>query len=78
MLKPGVPMGLSSARVTGPVTYMAQDGSLHAVPVGPCLVDLQEETPAEIIWGDSGEHCALLAPEALRQAQESGYLTVLA
>lgn len=66
-----------SARITGPVTYFAESGQQHHIPMGPCLVEHEGGRSVDIIWGEQGQSSAALPVEALTAAQASGTLVLL-
>jgi hypothetical protein len=66
-----------TARVTGPVPYLAADGKAGNIPLGPCLVEQLGDQLANIIWGDSGQVSAALALEDLKVAEAQGHLVLL-
>jgi hypothetical protein len=65
------------ARITGPVSYRADGGSTHRIPLGPCLVEMLDDRLIDIIWGAKGQRCAALAREEVEAAQDCGYLVLL-
>jgi hypothetical protein len=71
-----------SARITGPVSYLAEGGHLHHIPVGPCLIEAVAGAAAEgraidIIWGAHGQSSAALTLDELLSAQSHGHLVLL-
>ncbi len=66
-----------SARITGPVAYLAHDGRQLTIPLGPCLVEQGDGSLFDIIWGATGENCAALQAEALASARDGGQLVLL-
>jgi len=66
-----------SARVTGPISYVASSGKPSRIPPGPCLVEQGDDHQADIIWGARGQNCATLAAEVLANAEDSGQLVLL-
>ena len=69
--------GVKSARVTRPVECLTVNGELLSLPIGPCLLEVGGPSHVEVIWGDKGEHSALLAPQALQLACQEGNLVLL-
>lgn len=69
--------GVKSARVTKPVECLTANGELLSLPIGPCLLEVGSPSHIEVIWGDKGEHSALLAPQALQLACQLGDLVLL-
>ncbi|MEP6873745.1 MAG: hypothetical protein ABI887_05230 [Burkholderiales bacterium] len=65
------------ARITGPVSYLATGGKQLKVPLGPCLVELGDGRPVDIIWGAKGQNSAAMPLEELESAEESGRLMLL-
>ena len=65
------------ARITGPLTCLATGGKQLKVPLGPCLVELGDGRPVDIIWGAKGQNCAALPLEELESAEDSGRLVLL-
>ena len=66
-----------SARITGPVSYLAEGGQQHHIPLGPCLVESGGGQSVDIIWGEQGQRLAKLPLEALTTAQAIGNLVLL-
>ncbi len=66
-----------SARVTGPIPYMASDGKVSNIPLGPCLVEQNDGKSVDIIWGARGQNCAELPPDEVEAAEGHGYLVLL-
>jgi hypothetical protein len=66
-----------SARITGPVTYVAAGGRQLKIPLGPCLVEQGDDHPVDIIWGAKGQNSVALPVAELESAEESGHLVLL-
>ena len=66
-----------SARITGPLSYLAESGQCQQIPVGPCLVESGGGQSVDIIWGDQGQSSAALPVEAMTAAQACGTLVLL-
>jgi len=66
-----------SARITGPVAYLANDGKPLKIPLGPCLVEHGDGDLVDIIWGAKGQNCAALPVAELESAAERGHLLLL-
>ena len=66
-----------SARITGPVSYLAKSGQRQQIPVGPCLIESEGGQSVDIIWGEQGQSSAALPVEALTAAQACGTLVLL-
>lgn len=66
-----------SARITGPVAYVAGDGDRDNIPLGPCLVEHADDGSVAIIWGASGQRSAALPAAAINAAQDDGNLVLL-
>ena len=66
-----------SARITGPVRYVASSGRKLKIPLGPCLVEQGGGLWVDIVWGASGQNCAALPLPALESAEEGGHLILL-
>jgi hypothetical protein len=65
-----------SARITGPMSYMAA-GSTHTIPSGPCLLESAGEQMINIIWGAQGQKSVSLPAEEVEAARRSGNLVLL-
>jgi hypothetical protein len=65
------------ARITGPVSYLAGEGMLRDIPLGPCLVERGTDSLVAIIWGTNGQNSAALPVNAIARAEERGYLVLL-
>jgi hypothetical protein len=66
-----------SARITGPVAYDSEHGDQRQIPLGPCLVELDDGPMADIVWGAAGENSAALSLGSLASAEGSGHLVML-
>lgn len=66
-----------SARITGPVSYLAAGGQHQQIPMGPCLVESEGGPSVDIIWGEQGQSSAALSIEALKAAWATGTLVLL-
>ncbi len=66
-----------SARITGLVTYPAQDGQRRPIPKGPCILEERADAVVEVIWGRTGQNCTVLALEYVEKAKECGRLVLL-
>lgn len=66
-----------TARITGPVPYMAADGKQGNIPLGPCLVEQMDGQSIHIIWGTRGQSSAALQVEEIEAAQDRGNLVLL-
>jgi hypothetical protein len=70
-------MTTHSARITGPVCYVAVDGNEGNIPLGPCLVEHRGHELIDIIWGVRGQRSAALPVAAVKAAQDDGNLVLL-
>lgn len=66
-----------SARITGPIHYMAEDGKSHDIPLGPCLIEQLDHRLIDIIWGANGQRSVVLPVEEVVSARELGNLLLL-
>ncbi|MEP7103074.1 MAG: hypothetical protein ABI781_21380 [Burkholderiales bacterium] len=66
-----------SARITGPVAYVAPSGKQLKIPLGPCLVEQGEGQVVDIVWGASGQNFTTLPSTEFERAEDSGHLVVL-
>lgn len=66
-----------SARITGPISYLAGTGRKQNIPIGPCLVESVGGRAVDIIWGASGESSVALPVEEIEAAQDQGHLVLL-
>jgi hypothetical protein len=64
------------ARVAGPIRY-ASEGAPHELPRGPCLVERIDDRHVDIIWGESGEHCAEVPVSEIMRATDHGDLVLI-
>jgi hypothetical protein len=65
------------ARITGPVPYLATDGKISNIPIGPCLVEQVDGRSIDIIWGARGQISAALPLLELQAAEDHGHLVLL-
>lgn len=70
-------MTTHTARITGPVTYLAANGRKLNIPIGPCMVECMNGPLTDIVWGSRGQSSVALPSEAVRAAQEQGHLVLL-
>ncbi len=70
-------MTTHSARITGPVTYLAANGRKVNIPLGPCMVERMDAALTDIVWGTRGQSSAVLPTQAVQAAQEQGHLVLL-
>ncbi|MEY2689649.1 MAG: hypothetical protein RL375_3848 [Pseudomonadota bacterium] len=66
-----------SARITGPVAYLADGGKMHHIPLGPCLLERTGEGLIDVIWGAQGQSSAALPLTVVKSAHEEGHLLLL-
>ena len=66
-----------SARITGPVAYVKDDGKTASIPIGPCLVQQIDDRLVDIIWGAHGQRSAALPLEDVEAATDLGNLVLL-
>lgn len=66
-----------SARITGPVSYLAESGQCQQIPMGPCLIESEGGQSVDIIWGEQGQSSAAVPVEAVTAAQATGTLVLL-
>ncbi len=66
-----------TARITGPVTYLAASGRRVNIPLGPCMVERVDGQLTDIVWGARGQSSAALPSEAVQAAQDQGHLVLL-
>ena len=66
-----------SARITSPLSYRAETGRMHNIPVGPCLIERLNVTAITIIWGERGQRSVALTLEEVTTAHEQGFLVLL-
>lgn len=68
---------MSSARITGPVSYRTGTGRMETIPIGPCLVERLGGGSVDIIWGTCGQQSVALPVEEIEAAQDHGHLVLL-
>lgn len=66
-----------TARITGPVSYLAASGRRVNIPLGPCVVESMDGPLTDIVWGSRGQSCVALPSEVVQAAREQGYLVLL-
>ena len=66
-----------TARITGPVTYVAANGRRMSIPLGPCVVERVDGALTDIVWGTRGQSSAALPSEDVQAAQDQGHLVLL-
>ena len=66
-----------SARITGPVAYLSEQGHEHHIPIGPCVLENAGGTSVDICWGAKGQNSAALSVDAVKNALDSGNLLLL-
>ena len=66
-----------TARITGPVTYVAANGRRMSIPLGPCVVERVDGALTDIVWGIRGQSSAALPTEDVQAAQDQGHLVLL-
>lgn len=66
-----------TARITGPVAYLAPNGRRVNIPLGPCMVEHMDGPLTDIVWGSRGQSSAALPSEAVQAAQDQGHLVLL-
>jgi hypothetical protein len=66
-----------SARITGPVPYLAAGGKMHNIPLGPCLLERIDERSIDVIWGANGQSSAALPVNVVKAAHQEGHLLLL-
>jgi hypothetical protein len=66
-----------TARITGPVTYIAGNGRMLRIPLGPCMVECMDGPLTDIVWGTHGQSSAALPSEVVQAAQDDGHLLLL-
>lgn len=64
-------------RVVGAIAYMAANGELATIPVGPALIQPVNAQLAEIVWGAEGENSATLPITRLEAAALEGALVAV-
>lgn len=70
-------MTTHTARITGPVAYLAANGRKVNIPLGPCMVESMDGPLTDIVWGTRGQSSAALPSEAVQAAQDEGHLVLL-
>ena len=70
-------MSTHSARITGPVSYLAEGGHKVSIPLGPCLVEQVDDRSIEIVWGAHGQSSTALPVTAIKAALVDGNLALL-
>jgi len=68
---------MHTARITGPISYLAMDGKRGNIPLGPCLVEQVDHRIVDIIWGPQGQSSAALPLEDVEAAENIGHLVLL-
>lgn len=66
-----------SGRVTGPLMFSKTDGKRASIPLGPCLVEEDDEGSVAVFWGQDGELSAVLSPTEASEAANLGNLLLL-
>lgn len=66
-----------TARITGPVPYLAANGRKVNIPLGPCMVECMDGPLTDIVWGTRGQSSVALPSEAVQDAQNQGHLVLL-
>jgi hypothetical protein len=66
-----------SARITGPVPYLAAGGAMHNIPLGPCLIERIDDGSVDIIWGANGQSSAALPVNVVKAAHKDGHLLLV-
>ncbi len=66
-----------SARITGPVAYLAAGGKLRHIPVGPCLLERMHDGSIDVIWGVNGQSSAALPATVIKTAHDDGLLQLV-
>ncbi len=67
---------MQPARVAGPIRYVLR-GTPRELPWGPCLLERVDHQHVDIIWGDSGEHCAEVPVAEIKRAADHGDLVLV-
>jgi hypothetical protein len=70
-------MTTHTARITGPVTYLAASGRTVHIPLGPCMVEQVDGAFTDIVWGSRGQSSVALSSKSVQAAQEQGHLVLL-
>ena len=66
-----------TARITGPVSYVAASGRRVNIPLGPCVIESMDGPLTDIVWGSRGQSSVALPTEVVQSAQAQGHLVVL-
>lgn len=66
-----------TARITGPVPYVATSGVISNIPIGPCLVERIDGISVDIVWGKRGQSSAALPRREVEAAEDKGNLILL-
>jgi hypothetical protein len=68
-----------SARITGPIAYVAGSGERVNIPLGPCLIEEpdEDEDTVDVFWGPAAEKSAAVPLEVIEAAEASGDLVLL-
>jgi hypothetical protein len=66
-----------TARITGPVTYLAANGRQAKIPLGPCVIEHMGGPLTDFVWGSRGQSSVALPSEAVQAAQDLGHLVLL-
>jgi hypothetical protein len=70
-------MTTHSARITGPVSYLAASGRRVKIPLGPCMVERMDGKLTDIVWGTRGQSSVALPSDEVQAAQDLGHLVLL-
>jgi hypothetical protein len=65
------------ARITGPVPYYKSGGKASRIPLGPCIVEQADRDLVDIVWGATGQNCAALPIQSVKNAASLGHLVLL-
>ena len=66
-----------NARLTASLPYEKPDGKPGRIPVGPCLIEQNDERLLTIIWGTQGQSSAALPLQEVTAAADTGTLVLL-
>ena len=66
-----------SARVTGPLRVLAQDGQARIIPAGPCLIEELDGDLVDLVWGRAGEKSVVVPTVEVQSAERDGKLVLL-
>jgi hypothetical protein len=66
-----------TARVIGPITFVAPNGRTRTIPIGPCLIEELEGDRVDLVWGVAGEKSAVLPSTETARAEREGRLVML-